>query len=100
MTKFYVKNTSNKTIRFDASVIKFSQITDPYEVSLPFTVYANDSVLARETRFSRDGKNPQRWFNTFVIHSVDGIEMNDPNLPKNWIKYNTNDNPILCIYTK
>jgi hypothetical protein len=93
VTDFYVKNTSNKTISFDASILKRS--SDGYhELSLPFVVYANDSVLARRTEFSKDGKNPHKWFRKFIIHPVEGIEMNDPNLPENWIKYNTNGNPV------
>jgi len=94
MTEFYVKNTSNKTISFEASIIKSSQISGPYEVSLPFTVYANDSVLARKIEFVKDGKNPQKWFHRFTIQPVEGIQMNDPNLPENWIKYDKNGTPI------
>ena len=93
VTDFYVKNTSDKTISFDASVFKRSS-TGYYEISLPFVVYTNDSVLARRIEFSKDGKNPQKWFHKFIIHPVEGIQMNDPNLPENWIKYNTNDNPV------
>ena len=92
-TEFYVKNTSTKTISFDASVIKFSQITDPYEVFLSFTVHPDEIVLARKTGFEKDGKEPQKWFNTFVIHPVDGIQMNDPNLAENWIKSNKDGTP-------
>ena len=94
MTEFYVKNTSTKTIIFDASVIKPTGNSGHQKVSLSFTVYANDSVLARRIKFTRDGKNPQKWFNTFVIRPVEGIQMNDPNLSENWIKYNANDMPI------
>jgi hypothetical protein len=90
MTEFYVKNTSDKIISFEASVIK---PPDYYEVSLPFTVYPNDSVLARKIGFAKDGKNPQKWFNKFVIHPVEGIPMNDPKLSENWIKCNTNSIP-------
>jgi len=93
-TEFYVKNTSQKTITFDASIIKPSQLSGPYEVSLSFTVNANDSVLARKAQFNRDGKNPQNWFHTFVIHPVEGVQMNDPNLSENWIKYDVNVMPI------
>ena len=90
MTNFYVKNTSDKTIRFDASVIQ----RGIGEVSLPFTVHSNDSVLARRIGFLRDGDNPQKWFHRFVIHPVEGIQMNDPNLPENWVKSGTYDEPI------
>jgi hypothetical protein len=93
-TEFYVKNTSSQTINFDITIVKHSTITGPYEISLPFTLNVNDSVLARRTEMKKDGKNPQEWFTKFVIHPVEGIQMNDPNLPENWIKYNTNDTPI------
>ena len=93
MTDFYVKNTSNKTIKFDASIMKREH--DGWSVySLPFTVYANDSVLARRISFRKDGENPQKWFYKFIIYPVEGIQMNDLNLSKNWIKYNMNNNPI------
>ena len=93
-TEFYVKNTSTKTITFHASVIKYSQLSDPIEVSLPFTVYSNDSVLARRASFERDGKNPQNWFSKFAIDQIEGIEMNNPNLAENWIKSEINGTPI------
>ena len=92
-TNFYVKNTSNKTISFNASVVKFSQLTDPTTVSVTFVVYPNDSVLAREVGFTKDGTAPQSWFKSFEIIPVSGIEMNDPNLAENWIKYNVSNTP-------
>lgn len=98
MTEFYVKNTSNKTISFETSIIKFSTITDPYEVSLQFTVYSGDSVLARRTEFEKDGKEPQKWFHKFIIHPVEGIQMNDPNLAENWIKFNK-DGTTIYVFT-
>jgi len=91
MTEFYVKNTSPKIITFDASVIKLSTITDPVEVFLSLTVLPNDSILARKTSFLKDGKEPQKWFNSFNIHPIEGIQMNDPNLPENWIRYPSED---------
>ena len=91
LTEFYVKNTSNKTIIFDASVLKGSSM--PVENIQRFTVFANDSVLARRVGFKEDGKNPQKWFHKFIIYPVDGIEMNDPELPENWIKHNNNGTP-------
>lgn len=93
LTKFYVKNTSSVAISFDASVIKPSQ-TGSYEVKQSFTVHPNDSVLAREIGFKRDGKEPQNWFNTFQINPVDGIVMNNPNLASNWVKFNVANNPF------
>ena len=93
-TSFYVKNTSNKTITFTAGVLKMSQITDPYVVTNTFTVNPNDSVLARNTNFKKNGTNPQSWFRSFEISPVSGVEMNDPKLPENWKKYENNDTPI------
>ena len=92
-TSFYVKNTSNKTITFTASVMKFSQITDPYTVTISFDVNPNDSVLARKTGFKKDGTAPQSWFESFVITQVEGIEMNNPELSENWVKYNIDKIP-------
>ena len=94
MTEFYVKNTSSKTISFEATIVKPSTITGPYEVTLPFTVNANDRVLARKIEFQKDGNDPQKWFTKFVIHSVEGIQMNDPNLSENWVKSNKDGTPV------
>lgn len=94
MTCFFVKNTSHKAITFDATVIKHSQQSGTHEVLATFTVFPNDSVLAREVRFVKDGKNPQNWFKSFVIYPEEGITMNDPNLSENWIKYYVDDLPI------
>ena len=95
MTEFYVKNTSDKTISFEASVMKSSQILGPHEVSETFTVYPNDSVLARKIEFLADNT---KWFTSFIIYPVEGIQMNDPNLPENWIKYNRN-NLLIYVFT-
>ena len=94
MTEFCVKNTSDKTISFEASIIKFSQITDPYEVSLLFTVQPNESVLARRVEYEKDGLEPQKWFSTFVIYPIEGIQMNDPNLAENWVKSDKEGTPV------
>ena len=51
MSTFYVKNTSDKTVSFDASVMKFSQ-SGPYDVNQSFTVKPNDSVLARKLKLA------------------------------------------------
>jgi hypothetical protein len=91
MTEFYVKNTSDKIINFEASVMKSSQILGPHEVTEFFTVHPNDSVLARKIEFLADNT---KWFTSFKIYQVEGIQMNDPNLPENWIKYNRNNLPI------
>jgi len=93
ITNFYVKNTSNKTISFSATVLKYSQLTDPYTVTETFDVYPNDSVLARVVGYTKDGTDPQSWFKSFDITPVNGIEINDPNLAENWVKYNVNNTP-------
>jgi len=91
MTEFYVKNTSNKTISFEASVMKSSQILGLHEVTETFTVHPNDSVLARKIEFLA---NNTKWFTRFIIYPVEGIQMNDPNIPENWIRYDRNNLPI------
>ena len=91
MTEFYVKNTSDKTISFEASVMKSSEILGPHEVSEKFTVLPNDSVLARKIRFLEDNT---KWFTSFIIYPIEDIQMNDPNLPENWIKHKKDDLPI------
>ena len=90
-TEYYVKNTSNKTIHFDASVLKQSTIMGPHEVTVSFTVHPNDSVLARKAEY---WKETTKWFTRFIIYPVEGIQMNDPNLPENWIKYDKNGLPV------
>ncbi|HEY6914974.1 MAG TPA: hypothetical protein VI413_09885, partial [Paludibacter sp.] len=58
-----------------------------------FDVYPNDSVLARNINYRKDGTAPQSWFKSFVITPVEGIEMNNPELAENWVKYNNNKIP-------
>lgn len=94
MTAFTVKNTSNKPISFTASVIKMSQTFGAQEITNSFTVKPNDSIIARQTYFKKDGENPQKWFSRFDIFPVEGIEMNDPNLPQNWKKSSKDNIPI------
>lgn len=86
MTAFIVKNTSDKPITFTASVIKMSQTFGAQEINNSFTVKPNDSIIARQTYFKKDGENPQKWFSKFDIFPVDGIEMNDPTVSGNWKK--------------
>ncbi|MBV7441356.1 hypothetical protein KRX57_07975 [Weeksellaceae bacterium TAE3-ERU29] len=94
MTAFIVKNTSEKPISFTASIIKHSQIMGAHEISNSFTVKPNDSIIVRQTYFSKDGENPQAWFKTFNIFPVEGIEMNDPNKAENWKKSVTKSQPV------
>jgi hypothetical protein len=93
-TEFYVKNTSFQTIYFEASVFKSSETLGPYEVFEQFTVYPGDSVLARRRKMEKDCTEPQKWFTSFVIYPVEGIQMNNPNLAENWVKSNKNDTAI------
>src|SRR5690606_15509577 len=86
MTAFIVKNTSDKTISFTAGVLKHSQMMGPHVITNSFTVKPNDSVIARQTYFKRDGENPQNWFTDFDIFPVEGIELNDPKIRENWKK--------------
>lgn len=94
MTAFIVKNTTDKPISFTASVLKYSQIAGPQLITNSFTVQPNDSIIARQTYFKRDGENPQKWFNEFKIFPVEGIELNDPNLAENWVKSSKENIPV------
>lgn len=94
MTAFIVKNTSDKTISFDASVVKYSQSFGRQILKNTFTVNPNDSIIARQTYFKKDSETPQNWFVEFNIFPVDNIEMNDPKNPENWIKSTINNTPV------
>ena len=83
-TTFYVKNTSDKTQNFRASIIK-QNMHGPFEMTLPFSVQPNDSIVARRVGFHRDAR-PTAWFKSFVIFPADGTTFNDPNLDENWVK--------------
>lgn len=82
-TSFYVKNNSDKTLNFKASVIKFSSAGSS-EMTLPFAVPPRDSVLARRVGLKK-GAEPTAWFTKFVIFPADGISFNDPNVAGNWV---------------
>jgi len=84
MSSFYVKNTSNKPVNFNASVLKYSQM-GPFLLNVPFTVKAKDSVLARKVALRND-VTPEKWFEKFDIFPVDSLEFNDPKNALNWIK--------------
>lgn len=94
MTAFIVKNTSDQPINFKAGVLKHSQIIGPQVIYNSFTVNPNDSIIARQTFFRKDGENPQEWFTEFSISPVDGIDLNDPYLPENWKKSSKDQVPI------
>ena len=84
MSTFYVKNTSNKPISFDASVMKFSQ-NGPYDINQSFTIKSNDSVMTRKVSMRND-VSPEKWFTRFNIFQTDSLEFNDPKIPQNWVK--------------
>jgi hypothetical protein len=84
-TTFYVKNTSDKVQNFKASIMKQSSITGPFEMTLPFTVPPNDSIVARRVGFHKDAQ-PTAWFTKFIIFPTDGVAFNDPNINENWVK--------------
>ena len=83
-TTFYVKNTTNKTLNFKASIIKYSSM-GPFEMTLPFSVPPKDSVLARQVGYKKDAA-PTGWFTKFLIFPSDSINFNDPNNATNWVK--------------
>ena len=95
LTTFYVKNNTNKTVNFKASIIKFSSMGQS-EMTLPFTVLPQDSVLARRANFRKDVL-PNQWFTQFIIFPVDSITLNDPNKSENWKK--STDSQGKVIYT-
>ncbi|HOZ81391.1 MAG TPA: hypothetical protein PLU85_00305 [Bacteroidia bacterium] len=95
LTTFYVKNTTDKTLNFKASIIKQSQM-GPYEMTLPFMVFPNDSVVARRTNFKKDA-SPTAWFKKFIIFQTDSLSFNDPKNKDNWIK--TTDEKGRPVYT-
>ena len=83
-TTFYVKNTSDKVQNFRASIIKYNSM-GPFEMTLPFAVPPNDSILARQVGFHKDAR-PTAWFSKFIIFPADSVAFNDPNLDENWVK--------------
>ena len=84
MTTFYVKNNTNKTVNFKASVDKLS-LMGSFIMTLPFTVLPNDSVLARKVQLRKDVP-PTAWFTQFILFPVDSVKLNDPNDANNQIK--------------
>lgn len=56
-----------------------------FEMTLPFTVLPNDSVLARKVGLRKDAE-PTAWFTQFIIFPTDSLILNDPKNSANWIK--------------
>jgi hypothetical protein len=94
-TTFYVKNTSDNTQNFKASIMKYSSM-GPYEMTLPFAVPAQDSVVARKVEFRQDAI-PTAWFTEFIIFPSDSVAFNDPKNPENWVK--STDEKGKTVYT-
>jgi hypothetical protein len=95
LTTFYVKNNSAKTINFKASIIKQSTM-GAFDMTLPFTVFPNDSVVARRANFKKN-ISPTEWFTQFIIFPVDSVSLNNPKDPNNWIK--STDTKGNIVYT-
>lgn len=83
-TTFWVTNSSDKTINFKASIIKYNSM-GPYEMTLPFTVNSGDTVLFRRNGF-RKNANPTAVYSKFIIFPVDNVNLNNPKDSTNWIK--------------
>jgi hypothetical protein len=97
MSTFYVKNTSNKSVNFNASVVKYSQ-AGPYLLNVPFIVKANDSVLARKVAMRSD-LTPENWFEKFEIFPIDSLQFNDPKQTLNWKKTIDKDGKPIYTFT-
>lgn len=95
MSTFYAKNTSNKPVNFNASVVKYSQM-GTYLLNIPFVVKPKDSVLARKVELRSD-LTPEHWFQKFEIFPADSLKFNDPKETLNWKK--TIDKAGKPIYT-
>ena len=65
LTTFYVKNNTDQTVNFKATVLKLSAM-GPFEMTLPFMVLPQDSVLARRVNFKKDAL-PNHWFSQFLM---------------------------------
>jgi hypothetical protein len=91
---YYIKNTSNQTISFEVTVVQDEGFYLFRNDSIfTFTVNANDSVIHPSFRTWEDFENHPDWFTKFEINPVNGIQMNDPYLPENWVKYNWENTP-------
>jgi hypothetical protein len=98
ITRFYVKNNSEKSINFKITIIKHNSM-GLSEMTNAFTVLPKDSILARQIGFKKDGLNPQSWFSNFTVFPIDNIEMNDPNKAENWIKESDSNNKPIYTFT-
>ena len=99
-TDYFIKNTSNQTINFELTVIKdeLIYVSGKLTSDSVFTcqVNANDSIIISVLGSNwEDLKNHPNWFTEFKITPLDGIQMNDPYLPENWVEYK---NPFSSSY--
>jgi hypothetical protein len=97
LTTFYVKNNSDKTINFKASIIKQSTM-GAFDMTLPFRVFPRDSVVARRANFKKN-ISPTEWFTQFTIFPVDSVSLNDPKDPNNWLKSTDARGNIIYTFT-
>ena len=95
-TYYFIKNTSNQTISFDITVPKGERVvTEGHGYGLTsdsvytFKVNANDSIIFLNISDSslEDLENHLKWFIQFEISPLNGIQINDPYLPENWVEY-------------
>lgn len=84
LTTFYVRNNTDRTVNFKASILKYGTMGS-FEMTLPFTVLPHDSVLARRANFRKD-ISPAGWFTRFTIFPVDNLVFNDPNDNGMWVR--------------
>ena len=109
-TYYFIKNTSNQPISFDVDLIQdermivatghihvwdisnvptygFVAVASNKNVSrLSGVLNPNDSTVMSSYVRWEDLKNPPQWFTKLDIYPVEGIQMNDPYSPENWIK--------------
>jgi len=84
MTTFYVKNNTDRTLNFKASIMKHTSM-GLMEMTLPFSVPPHDSIVARKVNRKIDAP-PTTWFTKFIIFPTDSVWFNDPKSQENWIK--------------
>ena len=90
---YYIKNTSNQTIGFDVTTKRYEPLLYAGNAVLKndsvvmFSINANDSIFFAMDIIWDNLQNHPNWFTKFEINPVDGIQMNDPYLPANWVEY-------------
>jgi len=84
-TTFWINNNSEKTVNIKASIFKDS-LPPPHIMDLFFTIEPADSVLFRQSTFSKQG-NPAKIFKEIKFVPLEK-RMNNPTDSANWIKSN------------